>query len=459
MIHRGYSKYLRYLLLWNDIIILNIINILISYSVDESIDFFNSSFWLKFFIFYNLVWIIIAFINPPSNIIGARKLKFSVLLRSILLNVVIHGSLIFSYIIYFRQLSLNSFVAGYSSFIIAIVFSRTALLIALKWYRKKGYNYRNIILIKHNNSQSSFQKLLERDTDLGYRIKKIYNPDFLKSYKNDKGNFKSIIKNEEIDEAFIDPIEINSRELNDLVNFFEDRFIKVRILSDLGLQLNRKMKSNHYGNFWFLDISPIPMDKLVNRLIKRVFDIIFSLIIVLLIISWVFPIISMIILIESGSPIYFKQLRSGEKNKEFGCLKFRTMRVNNESDNIQSFKNDPRITKFGKFLRKTSIDELPQFFNVLKGEMSVVGPRPHMLKHTQEYSNIVDRYFQRHHVKPGITGLAQIKGFRGEINNTYDINGRINFDKSYIENWSLLYDLKIISYTVVQILIPLEKAH
>lgn len=140
-------------------------------------------------------------------------------------------------------------------------------------------------------------------------------------------------------------------------------------------------------------------------------------------------------------------------------MKFRTMYANDKADLIQTSENDERVTKVGKFLRKTSLDELPQFINVLKGEMSVVGPRPHMLKHTKDFSQIVERYLQRHHVKPGITGLAQIKGYRGQISSIQDIKGRVNFDKFYVENWSFSLDLKIILQTIRFIFKPHKKAY
>jgi putative colanic acid biosynthesis UDP-glucose lipid carrier transferase len=135
------------------------------------------------------------------------------------------------------------------------------------------------------------------------------------------------------------------------------------------------------------------------------------------------------------------------------------MAMNRHADHLQAGKNDMRVTTIGRFIRKTSIDELPQFYNVLFGNMSVVGPRPHMLKHTDEYANKVDKYMLRHFVKPGITGLAQVRGYRGEIESDSDIQGRIKFDIFYIENWSFFLDLKIILQTVLNVFSGEEKAY
>ena len=192
---------------------------------------------------------------------------------------------------------------------------------------------------------------------------------------------------------------------------------------------------------------------------KRSFDVLFSFFIIFGILIWLGPILAILISLESRGPIFFVQKRSGIDNREFQCFKFRSMAMNSKSDIIQAGKNDMRVTTIGKFLRKTSIDELPQFYNVLFGNMSVVGPRPHMLKHTDEYASKVDKYMVRHFVKPGITGLAQVRGYRGEIEKDSDIQNRIKFDIFYIENWSFLLDLKIIVQTALTVFKGDEKAY
>ena len=191
-----------------------------------------------------------------------------------------------------------------------------------------------------------------------------------------------------------------------------------------------------------------PLKKDSNKLAKRIFDIIFSSFVLLLIFPWIFIFVSVMIKIQSPGPIFFLQERTGLDGKIFKCIKFRSMKVNNDADEIQATKNDPRKFPFGDFMRKTNIDELPQFINVFLGDMSVVGPRPHMLKHTAEYSKLINHFMVRHFAKPGITGLAQVSGFRGETRYIDQMEGRVKKDIEYIENWTFLLDLKIIVKTV-----------
>ena len=184
--------------------------------------------------------------------------------------------------------------------------------------------------------------------------------------------------------------------------------------------------------------------------VKRAFDVIFAFLVLTLLLSWFVPLVALIIKLESKGPVFFKQLRTGKDNQPFYCLKFRSMQVNAEANNKQASKGDARVTRVGAFIRKTSIDELPQFINVLRGEMSIVGPRPHMLKHTEEYSQVVNGFMHRHTVTPGITGLAQVRGYRGETKETTAMAKRVELDIWYIENQSFLLDLEIVAMTVVQ---------
>jgi putative colanic acid biosynthesis UDP-glucose lipid carrier transferase len=195
-----------------------------------------------------------------------------------------------------------------------------------------------------------------------------------------------------------------------------------------------------------------------TKVFKRLFDIVFSLIIIVFILFWFVPLLSLLIKLESKGPVFFKQGRPGLDEKEFFCFKFRSMKLNGTTEKEAS-KNDPRVTKMGRFMRKTSIDELPQFVNVLIGDMSVVGPRPHLWSQNKSYGNKIKKYMVRHYVKPGITGLAQVKGFRGEIESDDDMKNRIKLDVFYIENWSLILDLKIIVQTVLNILKGEKKAY
>lgn len=191
-----------------------------------------------------------------------------------------------------------------------------------------------------------------------------------------------------------------------------------------------------------------PLANPYNKFAKRAFDIIVSSLFLTLVYPFVFIFVAIMIKIKSPGPIYFKQKRTGLDGKIFNCIKFRSMKVNDDSDKVQATKDDPRKYPFGDFMRKTNIDELPQFINVWKGDMSLVGPRPHMLKHTEEYSRLINRFMVRHLAKPGITGLAQVSGFRGETKYIDQMEGRVLKDIEYIENWTFLLDLKIMIKTV-----------
>jgi putative colanic acid biosynthesis UDP-glucose lipid carrier transferase len=184
---------------------------------------------------------------------------------------------------------------------------------------------------------------------------------------------------------------------------------------------------------------------------KRVFDFVFALLVVLFVLVWLIPLIACIIKLESKGPVFFRQLRTGKDGKAFYCFKFRSMRMSDDAHTRQASLGDNRITKSGAFLRRTSLDELPQFLNVLKGEMSVVGPRPHMLKHTEDYSKDIHNFMDRHLVRPGITGLAQVSGYRGETKELEAMVNRFNADIHYLRNWSFLLDLRIVVRTVTQV--------
>ena len=191
-----------------------------------------------------------------------------------------------------------------------------------------------------------------------------------------------------------------------------------------------------------------PLSSPVNRIVKRIFDILVSSIFIITCFWWIYIIVAIITKITMPGPVLFKQKRNGLLGEEFTCLKFRSMKVNKDADRLQATKDDPRKTKWGNIMRSTSIDELPQFLNVLMGDMSVVGPRPHMVKHTEEYSRLIEKYMVRHWVKPGITGWAQVTGARGETQELWQMEDRIQKDIWYVENWTIWLDIRIILKTI-----------
>jgi putative colanic acid biosynthesis UDP-glucose lipid carrier transferase len=301
-----------------------------------------------------------------------------------------------------------------------------------------------VLLLGETPDTKNLKKTFNNSLELGYRLKGL-----IPKSKFDFEEFKKLALQEELNEVYISAGTFSNQEFNEIVDFTDNNLIKIRVVPNFSGFMASNLKLDYVGFQPILVHREIALDDIVNSSLKRAFDIIFSSIVILGVMSWLMPLMALIIKWESKGPVLFKQKRSGINNEDFECFKFRSMGVNEDSNSKQATKGDVRITKVGAFIRKTSIDELPQFFNVFLGDMSVVGPRPHMVKHTMEFSSIVDRYMLRHYVKPGITGLAQTMGFRGETKTKHEIKGRITLDRFYIENWNFFLDLKIIYKTVI----------
>ena len=239
-------------------------------------------------------------------------------------------------------------------------------------------------------------------------------------------------------------------DITDLMEFCERNTIRFRVIpsAESFIPVVKTSELEFHGSVPVSKLRREPMDIAMNRKLKRAFDIGFSLGVVLFVFTWLFPLLAILIKLSSRGPVFFKQMRLGRDNKEFVCWKFRSMRMNIEADTKQATKNDPRVTSIGKFLRKSNLDEMPQFLNVLFGHMSIVGPRPHPLRLNDQYRDIIDKYMVRHFVRPGITGWAQVNGFRGETRTPELMERRVELDVWYMENWSFLLDLKIVLKTV-----------
>jgi putative colanic acid biosynthesis UDP-glucose lipid carrier transferase len=249
--------------------------------------------------------------------------------------------------------------------------------------------------------------------------------------------------------------QINKDEYIRIVDFCELQKIKLYVIPYENYTPSQNYRSIILNDILLFRLLNSPLEIQINKFIKRMFDLLFSIFVCIFILSWLFPIIALLIKIESKGPVFFVQKRNGVNNREFSCIKFRTLIVNDEADTKQVTKNDSRITKVGSFLRITSLDEFPQFINVLLGNMSIVGPRPHMVKHNEYYNKVIYKYIFRQYVKPGITGLAQVLGYRGETESDIHLmKMRVRMDRFYIYNWSLWLDMKIIFKTFFEVLFP-----
>lgn len=337
-------------------------------------------------------------------------------------------------------------------------FVKFSIFFLLKKYRiLYGGNQRKVIIVGNGKSVDELKDFFTTNPDYGYNLVRVF--DLKGNKKQELIESKEYVVANKIDEIYASINVLSNNEINGLINFADNNLKTVKFLPDSKNTLLRNLAVEYYEYIPIISLRTIPLDKEVNKRLKRFFDIVFSLLIIVFLLSWLTPILALIIRLESKGPTFFKQKRNGLNYEEFNCYKFRSMHLNPIADLEQVQKNDPRITKIGKFMRKTSIDELPQFFNVLLGDMSVVGPRPHMVSHTEMYAKSVDKFMVRHFIKPGITGLAQTNGFRGEVETEKDIINRVKYDIFYLENWSILLDIKIIITTVVNAIRGEEKAY
>ena len=322
--------------------------------------------------------------------------------------------------------------------------SRIFAIRIIRQYRSLGLNYRNVLFLGDSPDTQNLRKNFSDGNDFGIRVSGLIKN---KSYSFE--DFKYQVKTKLVDEIFIAPSLFDLNVVDEIIDYAENNLIKIRVVPNFAGLFSTNLKLDYVGNSPVLVYRDVALDDIVNATVKRTFDVIFSLLVMIFVLSWLVPLMALIIKLETKGPVIFKQKRSGINNEDFECYKFRSMGVNEDSNSTQATKGDVRVTKVGAFIRKTSLDELPQFFNVFLGDMSVVGPRPHMVKHTTEFSEKVDRYMLRHSVKPGITGLAQTRGYRGETRTHQDIKGRVTLDRFYVENWNFFLDVKIIHKTLM----------
>ncbi|MFR9598481.1 MAG: undecaprenyl-phosphate glucose phosphotransferase [Rikenellaceae bacterium] len=339
-----------------------------------------------------------------------------------------------------------------------IISLRLIIRSLILWYRKKGYNQCDVLFLGSAANMQELYNEMAMMLTTGYRVLGYFdsepNSDFDDKCKYLGRNEDALeyLSTHKVDRVYSGlPSVFGKDVIVPVINYCESNMVRFYSIPNLRNYFHRRVTLEMFSNVPMLSIHPEPLNLVVNRALKRVFDIIFSSLFLCTAFPFIYLIVGIITKITSPGPIFFKQKRHGLDGKEFWCYKFRSMKVNKDSDSVQATKHDPRKTKFGDFMRRTSIDELPQFINVFKGDMSVVGPRPHMLKHTEEYSRIIGTYMVRHYIRPGITGWAQVTGFRGETKELSDMQGRVKADIWYLEHWTMMLDLYIIYKTVANI--------
>ena len=405
-------------------------------------------------VIYNAVWILVSLMLQLYELKQLKRLDKILfnLFKSFILNALIISAILFS--LKASEFSREHLYATYLLLFGLIMLWRYLAIKLIKLYRKSGYNYKRVIIIGGEEVAKQLYTYFTSDDVLGVRVKGFFcdNPLTFPIKDNIRIEevevFKDFALKNEIDEVYYTMPLTYTKKIKDLVNFCDKHMIRFKVVPDFRGFIFKRVNIDFFDDVPVITLREEPLTDFVNRVAKRMFDLVFSILVIVLILSWLYPIIAILIKLSSKGPVLFKQVRSGVDNEEFICYKFRSMAQSDSADTKQATKGDSRITRIGSFLRKSSLDEFPQFLNVFIGDMSIVGPRPHMLLHTEEYSALINKYMVRQLVKPGITGAAQVKGFRGETKELEDMEGRIRLDVWYIENWSLSLDINIIFHTV-----------
>ncbi len=446
----GYSGLIRPILFLLDLAIINLTVFVLPLDLNFAIP-------ELFHIYISFMWLVISLKNEFYEVY--RYSKITSILSLIIKQFVFYFLALYAYIGFFKEFDLSRLnLATYCAIVFALaVFAKITFRFLLIKYRQFfGRNIRKVIVLGNSNKALQLIKVFKTKQEFGFDLQKHFAKD-----SNNRIDIKEIfsyVLENDIDEIYCSIGDLSSNQINKLIVFSEVNIRVLKFIPDTGKIFSRKLRFEYYDVLPVLSLMKIPMDDTINYFAKRAFDIIFSLFVFIFLLSWLMPLIGLIIYLDSPGPVFFKQSRPGFKEKGFNCYKFRSMRTNKSTEQSAT-RNDPRITKVGAFIRKTSIDELPQFINVLLGDMSVVGPRPHLWRQNLEYGEDVKKYMLRHYVKPGITGLAQTRGFRGEIETNEDIINRIRYDIFYIENWSLILDMRIIIQTVLNIFQGEDKAY
>jgi Undecaprenyl-phosphate glucose phosphotransferase len=414
------------------------------FGLDEKLMFsFVENEYTSLLLLMNVTWL---FISNSQNIydlhsFSSKNRYLFALITTILLQFLI--SIGFNGLIktYYSRLFI---FWTYLCFIIVFFIGRKLSSWVVQRNISKNTKHNSIVLLGRKSLFNEISEFLKNNISTGKQ--QIFELEVDEDYFK---NLKKINEESPISEIYIPISLFNEDEIEAISNFCDNRFIRLRLIFDWKKVGSKNLRLGHFNQVSVLKVSITPLDDQYNALVKRVFDLSISIVAVIFVFSWLFPIIALAIKVSSKGPVFFRQKRSGQKSKEFYCYKFRSMKENKDADILQATMNDSRITAIGKFLRRSSLDELPQFINVIKGEMSIVGPRPHMLKHTKEYSNLVGSFMNRHAIKPGITGLAQIKGYRGEIRDLFLLQNRVRLDRFYVNNWTMFFDVRIMVITLL----------
>ncbi len=410
-----------------------------------------SKAYIVLFLLNNAAWIGCAYMT--ALYIGKHFSNDNFFKRSVVTFFLFVGTSLLGIFLYKFSYSRKFVLVNYMTFGAIIFISRTFYIGAAYYMRKQYPLHKKVVILGYNE----LAKRLVENFRFNKSVAVVGFFDDENKIADDEtelpilGNIENSVEyaiENNIAEIYSTVSPEKNLNIYELAHQAETNFIRFKFVPDFRMFVNRTVHIDFARNIPVLSLRTEPLENLDSQIKKRWFDIVFSLFIIFFILSWLIPLVAILIKLDSRGPVFFTQLRSGKNNQAFLCYKFRSLKINNDAHNKQVTKDDDRFTRVGKFLRKTNLDEFPQFINVLRGEMSIVGPRPHMLKHTEEYSHILNHYMIRHYVKPGVTGWAQINGYRGEIKTKKDLRVRIEHDIWYMENWNMWLDLRIILLTV-----------
>ncbi len=407
-----------------------------------------------FFVLFGLVWWIVSgFSNFVFRIEGVIPCDRKI--ANVINAFILHAFLLASCIVVFNLEALSRLLLfyTYASTVLLICVSRMAIYQINSFFSKSDMAYSRFVIVGTGPAALALYQTFNNSDNPGTKFmgffddaQELHGPQASK-VKGALADLKEYCLQNSIDEIYYAMPLNNKEQIDDLSDFADNNFMYFRMVPDFSAIVQRDVNMYFYQNIPLITIRKEPLELVTNRIIKRAFDVAFALAVILILFPIIIPIIALAIKIDSKGPIFFKQLRPGKKNRLFVCYKFRTMHINNQTE-LQATKHDPRITRVGRFLRKTNLDEIPQFFNVLLGDMSVVGPRPNLVSQLDHYSKVITKYKMRHFVTPGITGYAQVSGYRGETKELHLMEKRVEYDVKYMENWSFMMDIKIIFKTV-----------
>ncbi len=463
-IQTRYNYLLRYVLLITDVIMLNLVYFLSYFITRELGKDVEAELDSNYVIVCNLIWFFCAAFFGLYSLYGIRRLER--IYRESWRSISLHFVVFTVYLLFSRN-------TDFSRSFLLVFYGMLCLSFLLNRFLGTAFQYvllnkfhatKKVAVMGSNETALRISEYLQKQRTLSF-YGFVGDDD---SIYNEEGGIVSDLVSEKfslaaaagVQDVYVAVSPHRMTEVSALVDEADRQCVRLKFIPDLGGSLASPYTIDYLGGeFPIITLRSEPLELMQNRFKKRLFDLVFSSLVIIFVLSWLYPLIGILIKWESKGPILFKQLRSGRNDTPFWCYKFRSMTVNSDSDKKQATKNDARITRIGAFLRRTSLDEMPQFFNVFLGNMSVVGPRPHMLKHTEEYKAIISKFMVRHFLKPGITGWAQVNGFRGETRLLEDMDNRVKYDIYYLENWTTALDVRIIFMTIINAIRGEENAY